>query len=193
MPPKISAPPPISSARSPAERLEFIVENGIFASRWLLAPLYVGLALSLFVVLAVFAREMWHLVAISFSPSLKSDTVILLVLSLIDLSLLANLILIVVFSGFESFVSKMENQDHPDRPGWMGKIDFGGLKLKLVASIAAISAIQLLKVFMQETPPSNDRVFWLVVIHLTFVLSGVMLAVMDLITAKAKTYGYEGD
>jgi uncharacterized protein (TIGR00645 family) len=184
-----------STPRPPTafERAEAVVEQGIFNARWLLAPIYVGLALSLVAVFIVFAREFIHLFAILFGRDLRTEAVILLVLSLIDLSLVANLVLIVVFSGFESFVSKMDIQNHPDRPEWMGKIDFGGLKLKLVASIAAISAIQLLKVFMQEQPPSSERVLWLVVIHLTFVTSGTLLAVMDYITAKSKTLGYQGD
>ena len=175
------------------ERAEIALEQGMFGARWLLAPIYLGLVLSLAAILVVFAREFIHLVAILFAPNLHAEAVILLILSLIDLSLVANLVLIVVFSGFESFVSKMDIRDHPDRPQWMGKIDFGGLKLKLIASIAAISAIQLLKVFMQEQAPSSERVLWLVVIHLTFVVSGTLLAVMDYITAKSKTYGYEGD
>jgi uncharacterized protein (TIGR00645 family) len=185
--------PQSSPAPTAAERLERTVEQGIFRTRWLLAPIYVGLALALGAVTIVFLREFIHLLAVVFSRDLKAETVILLVLSLIDLSLVANLVLIVVFSGFESFVSKMDIHTHPDRPEWMGKIDFGGLKLKLIASIAAISAIQLLKVFMQEQPPSSERLMWLVIIHMTFVVSGVLLAVMDYITAKSKSLGYEGD
>ena len=110
-----------------------------------------------------------------------------MVLSLIDLSLAGNLLLIVVFSGYENFVSKIDTGDDEDRPAWMGTVDFSGLKMKLIASIVAISAIALLRAFMQlaEGEAIADRTLaWLVGIHLTFVVSGVMLAVMDLVASK---------
>jgi len=186
-----AAPP--ARPLAPRSRAEAIIETGLFASRWLLAPIYIGLVLGLCALVYVFGKELITLFNAVTAPNAKAETAILLVLSLIDVSLAANLVLIVVFAGFENFVSRMDNQDHPDRPTWLGKIDFGGLKLKLIASVAAISAIQLLKVFMQETNLSSERVFWLVVIHLTFVVSGVLLAVMDYVTAKAKQLGYDGD
>jgi hypothetical protein len=107
-------------------------------------------------------------------------------LTLIDLSLAGNLLLIVIFSGFENFVSKMDVGEHEDKPAWMGKVDFGGLKLKLIASIAAISAIQLLKTFMNIHAADKRQTFWQVVVHLTFVASGVLLATMDWIAGKAR-------
>jgi len=110
-----------------------------------------------------------------------------MVLSLIDLSLAGNLLLIVVFSGYENFVSKIDTGDDEDRPGWMGTVDFSGLKMKLIASIMAISAIALLRAFMKlsEGEQIPDRTLaWLVGIHLTFVVSGVILAVMDLVASK---------
>jgi uncharacterized protein (TIGR00645 family) len=105
---------------------------------------------------------------------------------LIDLSLAGNLLLIVIFSGFENFVSKMNVGEHEDKPVWMGKVDFGGLKLKLVASIVAISAIQLLKTFMDIQTATQQQVFWQVIVHLTFVGLGVLLAVMDWISGQAR-------
>lgn len=186
-------PPPEAAPQGLGERLERAVEGGIFHARWLLAPIYIGLLLGLAALVLAFGKELLHLGEVVLDPKAKPESIILLVLSLIDLCLAANLVIIVVFSGFESFVSKIDNADHPDRPEWMGKIDFGGLKLKLVASIAAISAIQLLKLFVADAPPDQARVFWMVIIHLTFIFSGVMLAVMDFLSAKAKSLGYEGD
>jgi uncharacterized protein (TIGR00645 family) len=120
---------------------------------------------------------------------MESEDVILVVLTLIDLTLAGNLLLIVLFSGYENFVSKFDFDTGADRPDWMGKVDFSGLKMKLIASIVAISAIDLLKWFMgieEMTDAQMDRrFFWLVVIHLTFVLSGVLMALMDYLTSKA--------
>jgi uncharacterized protein (TIGR00645 family) len=118
---------------------------------------------------------------------MSAEDGILLVLSLIDMSLAGNLLLIVMFSGYENFVSKIDTGNHVDRPDWMGTVDFSGLKMKLIASIVAISAISLLRAFMQLSeghPLSNETLLWLVVIHLTFVVSGVLLALMDWLASK---------
>ena len=123
--------------------IETNMERLLFASRWLMAPFYLGLVVSLAVLLLKFCQELAH-----FLPNLldmKETDLILWILTLIDLSLAGNLLLIVIFSGFENFVSKMDVGEHEDKPAWMGKVDFGSLKLKLVASIVAISAIQLLR------------------------------------------------
>ena len=117
---------------------------------------------------------------------MKETELIIWILTLIDLSLAGNLLLIVIFSGYENFVSKMAVGEHEDKPAWMGKVDFGGLKLKLVASIVAISAIQLLKTFMDIRHVNEQEAFWQVVVHLTFVVSGVLLAAMDWIAGKAR-------
>src|SRR5512132_3834171 len=165
--------------------IEVNLERLLFASRWLMAPFYLGLAASLAVLLLKFCQELAH-----FLPNLldmKETDLILWILTLIDLSLAGNLLLIVIFSGFENFVSKMDVGEHVDKPAWMGKVDFGGLKLKLVASIVAISAIQLLKTFMNIHAADERQTFWLVVVHLTFVSSGVLLATMDWIAGKART------
>lgn len=161
------------------------LESGLFHSRWLMAPFYIGLVLALAALLVVFAVEAWH--EFSHLPSMSPEEAILMVLSLIDLSLAGNLVLIVIFSGYENFVSKIDTGDDEDRPGWMGTVDFSGLKMKLIASIAAISAIALLKAFMQlaEGKDIPDRhLAWLVGIHVTFVVSGVLLALMDWLTGK---------
>ncbi len=159
----------------------------MFNSRWILAPFYVGLALSLLLLLFRFGYELVE----SFSSVLQSTTeeITLAVLSLIDISLAANLVLIIVFSGYENFVSKIDTGDSEDRPSWMGTLDFSGLKMKLIGSIVAISAISLLRAFMTlldaETAVDETRLRWLVVLHLTFVVSGVLFALMDWVGARA--------
>lgn len=171
------------------ESVESVLERGLFASRWLIAPMYVGLTVALLMLTVIFVRELIYYVPqmLTLSP----EKTILVVLTLIDLTLAANLLLIVMFSGYESFVSKFDFDAGADRPGWMGKVDFGGLKMKLIASIVAISAIHLLKKFMEigdpNTPSADpDTLYWLTVIHMTFVLSGVLMALMDWLQARSK-------
>lgn len=168
-------------------RAERALELWLFRSRWLMAPFYVGLALALAALLYVFVIEAWH--AFSHVTSLDSAHAILMALSLIDLSLAGNLLLIVIFSGYENFISRIDTGAHEDRPDWMGSVDFSGLKMKLMASMTAISAVAVLRAFMQlaDGEPIADRTLaWLVGLHLTFVVSGVLLAVMDWVAAKAK-------
>jgi uncharacterized protein (TIGR00645 family) len=154
--------------------IERVLERLISQSRWVMAPFYLGLLASLFILLFTFVREFWHFLEGVMSAT-EAD-VILGVLALIDLSLATNLVLIVVFSGYENFVSKIDPEGHPDWPEWMTKIDFSGLKQKLMASIVAISAIQVLKAFMNIDKDFNERTLgWLVVIHLVFVVSGLLL------------------
>ena len=126
--------------------LESQFERGLFASRWLMAPMYLGLVISLAMLLVIFVKELAYYVPQVFT--MTADQGILAILTLIDLSLAANLLLIVLFSGYENFVSKLEIGENADRPDWMGTVDFSGLKMKLIASIVAISGIHLLKVFM---------------------------------------------
>ena len=152
-------------------------EQIIFSSRWLLAPFYLGLVVSLVLLLAKFAQEIFHIVP--HVLEMQEKDVLLAVLTLIDLSLAGNLLLMVIFSGYENFVSKIDVADHKDRPDWMGKVDFGGLKLKLIASIVAISGIHLLKSFMNIDNTSKENLMWMVIVHMTFVVSGVLLALMD--------------
>jgi len=163
---------------------EYYLERGLFASRWLMAPMYFGLSLALLALLYGFANELYHFV--TKIPSLSQSDLLLGVLSLIDISLAGNLLLIVIFSGYENFVSKMDVASHEDKPEWQGTVDFTTLKLKLVASIVAISGIHLLKVFMDVKKTSEDEIFWMVIIHLVFVVSGVLLALMDRIAVSAK-------
>ena len=178
------------------KKFETGLEGVIFQSRWLMAPFYLGLSLALVLLMITFVRELAHEIPGVISGyhvvdgktvKLKESDVILLVLTLIDMSLAGNLLLTVIFAGYENFVSKIESaQESKDRPDWMGTVDFGGLKLKLVASIVAISGIHLLKSFMKLADKGVDdrQMFWLVVTHLTFVTSGLLLALMDRMTPR---------
>jgi uncharacterized protein (TIGR00645 family) len=144
--------------------------------------MYLGLVLGLVLLLISFGRETLYL--IEKIPTLTQNDAILGVLTLIDLSLAANLLIIVILSGYENFVSRLEIGDHKDVPAWFGSVDFSELKMKLVASIVAISGIHLLKVFMDVQKITRDEIMLMVMIHLVFVVSGVLLAFMDWIAAK---------
>jgi uncharacterized protein (TIGR00645 family) len=176
--------------RRPGSVFERLLEQGLFGARWLMAPFYVGLVAALALLLIVFVREL-----IEGAPAAieSPEQAILLVLSLIDLSLAGNLVLIVTLSGYENFVSKIDTEGHVDRPSWMGAIDFSGMKLKLIASIVAISAISLLRAFMQladagdgaHGAPDPATLAWMVGLHVTFLVSGVLFALMDWLAEKA--------
>ena len=157
-------------------RTENLIERLLFASRWIAAPIYGGLALALLLVLAKFVVNVVEL-AQGFAGSL--DHLIVGILGLVDLSLVANLLLMVMLAGYENFVSRLDLAEHPDRPGWMGHVGFGEIKLKLLASIVAIAAIHVLEDFM-DTAGLADRVLaWRAGLLLLFVVSGVLLALMD--------------
>ena len=163
---------------TPLKRIEGGVENLLFNSRWLMAPFYLGLVISLAVLMLKFLMMLWEFIL--HAPGAKESDIILGVLSLIDVCLTGNLILIVVFAGYENFVSKIDPGGHPDWPDWMTKVDFGGLKQKLLASIVAISAIQVLKAFMNlDSSFDSTRMGWLVGVHLVFVVSTLILALSD--------------
>ena len=169
-------------------KLESAIEHVLFASRWILAPFYLGMVVALGVILVVFAREL--IGELAHISSMGGEQAILLALSLIDLSLTGNLLLIVIFSGYENFVSKIHVGEHEDRPSWMGTVDFSGLKIKLIASIVAISAIALLRAFLPLGDAGAEvdapRLRWMVTIHLTFVVSGVLMAAMDWIASRSE-------
>lgn len=168
---------PTATSKRPAPRIERVFENVIFGSRWLLAPFYLGLALSLCILLVKFVQQAIGL--LMHAVSTDGSEVIVGILALIDLSLMANLLLMVIFAGYESFVSRLDVDGQQDRLGWMGQIGFGDLKLKLMASIVAISAIHLLEAFMNTEHLTDRKLAWLVGIHMAFVTSGVLLALMD--------------
>ena len=162
---------------------EKFLERVMFASRWILAPFYFGLIISLFFLLVVFIKEIFHFV-LNFSTD--ETELILFILTLIDLSFAGNLLIIVIFSGYENFVSKIDVNNHEDKPEWMGTVDFKGLKLKLVSSIVAISGIHLLKVFFDLEKYTREQIILFIAIHFTFVISGVILAYMDALISKNK-------
>ena len=173
----MASPPPTAPHDTAIERFS---ERVIFASRWLLAPMYFGLALSLVVLLVKFVQRM--IVVCTNVLSTDTNTTIVEVLALIDLSLMANLVLMVMFAGYENFISKLELEGNHDKPDWMGHVSFGDLKLKLLASIVAISAIHVLESFMKVAEYTDRELGWDVGILLVFVVSGVLLAVMDRIS-----------
>src|ERR1700746_1894218 len=175
---------PVPSRAAPASnRIQNGFEGVLFNSRWLMAPFYVGLVVALAVLFLKFLRMLWEFVL--HAPGAKSSETILDALSLIDVTLVGNLILIVVFSGYENFVSRIETSGNPNWPLWITKIDFAGLKQKLLASIVAISAIHVLEAFLNiEAPFDATRMTWLCAVHLVFVISAVLLALSDKLTAE---------
>jgi len=160
-----------------ANSAEYNLEKGIFLGRWLLAPFYIGILMAILILLAKFFQEFLHALPNIFD--LSESSVVLLVLSLVDMALVANLLLMVAFVGYDHFVSDLMYKNDKDYPTWLGSIDYNGLKLKAVGSIAAISAIQLLRVFVDIKQYSSEEIMWMVIIHLAVALSGVLLAVMD--------------
>lgn len=181
---------PESKLKKP-QPIEKIIESILFASRWLLAPFFLGLAIGIVVLLVKFVAELFHIVSIAFTS--KEQDIILGVLGLVDLALVASLLIIVIFSGYENFVSKIDHSNHHDWPSWMGTIDFTALKLKLLSSIVAISGIQLLKQFWSVSSVSDRDIMWSVIIHVVFVVSSVLLALSDRIaghgTGKSDSSG----
>ena len=157
--------------------IERLLEKFLFSSRWLLAPFYVMLVVALGILMLKGFQETFHFVSHAFKAT--ESEVILGVLALVDLTFTGSLIVIVIFSGYENFVSKIEPGDTKDWPEWMGKIDFAGLKLKLLSSIVAISAIQVLKAFMNIKNISDRELMWLVGVHVVFVISGLIMALTD--------------
>jgi len=154
---------------------ERVIERFLFGGRWLLVPLYVGLTLVLVLFAIKFFQELLHL-APALTEMHESD-LILAALALADLTLVANLLVMVVLSGYENFVSRIDHAN--GELTWLGKVDAGTLKIKVAASIVAISSIHLLKAFVRAETVPNDKLMWLVIIHLTFVVSALLLAVVD--------------
>jgi uncharacterized protein (TIGR00645 family) len=163
------------------KKYEHFLESLIFGSRWLLVPFYLGLVMALALLLVKFAKEFVHFVTLVFTA--KDTEIIIGLLSLVDVVMVANLLIIIVFAGYENFVSRIDTAGHEDRPTWMDHVGFAELKMKLIGSIVAISGIELLKAFMNVEHLTNTQLAWKVGIHMTFVVSGVLFAVMDRINA----------
>ncbi|MEB4591693.1 TIGR00645 family protein [Candidatus Thiothrix sp. Deng01] len=165
------------------KKVENAFEHLLFGSRWLLAPVYLGLVIALGLLLFKFGKQIWGLLANL--PTATDAAIITGVLSLVDISLVMNLLVIIIFSGYENFVSKMDDlHNHEDRPDWMGHIGFSDLKIKLIGSIVAISGIELLKAFMNVDNLDDRHMAWMLGIHVTFVVSGVLYAIMDRLSHK---------
>jgi uncharacterized protein (TIGR00645 family) len=181
----MSRPGPILTRRGVAMKsFETTLERLMFGSRWLLAPFYVGLVLAIMLLLVKFVREFAHVVPVVLFSTEGQE--IVAILSLIDIALVANLLIIIIFAGYENFVSRIHTEGHEDRPDWMGHVDFSDLKIKLIGSIVAISGIELLKSFMRVEELGNTELAWRVGIHMTLVVSGVMFALMDRIGLAKK-------
>lgn len=163
--------------------MERFIEKSIYMSRWLLAPVYLGLSLALLALGVKFFQEALHLLLHFWE--MKEADMILISLSLIDIALVGGLIIMVMFSGYENFVSKIDLDEGQEKLGWLGKMDSGTLKNKVAASIVAISSIHLLKVFMKAETYETKYLMWYVLMHLTFVLSAFIMAYQDRLTRKA--------
>ena len=161
--------------------MERAIESLLYWSRWLLVPIYLGLAGLLVLLGFTFVRELWHLAVQA--PDLHESDMLLAALTLIDFALVASLVVMMVLSGYENFVSRIDVAAGQDRLAWLGKLDAGGLKLKLASSIVAISSIHLLKTFMKIESVPNDKVLWQVVVHLTFVASTLLMAFVERLEA----------
>ncbi len=156
-------------------RIEKALEKFIFGSRWLLAPFYIMLVVTLVVLLAKFLMKFADMLTVIWT--MEGTALVLPILGLIDLVLVSNLLILIIFSGYENFVSKIdEAKDHSDRPEWMGNVDYGSLKIKVIGSIVAISSIDLLKAFFDIHQYNKEDLMWLVIVHLTFVISGLLFA-----------------
>ncbi len=162
--------------------MEKHLETLMYASRWLMAPIYLGLSLVLIALGIKFFQEIFHLL-----PNIlqtKEADLILVVLSMIDIALVGGLIVMVMFSGYENFVSRLDIDESAEKLNWLGKVDSGSLKNKVAASIVAISSIHLLKVFMDTPNIANDKIMWYLLIHITFVLSAFVMGYLDKLTKE---------
>jgi uncharacterized protein (TIGR00645 family) len=162
--------------------MEKVFERLMYASRWIMAPIYLGLSLILFALGIKFFQEIFHLLPNIFS--IAEVDLVLVTLSLIDITLVGGLLIMVMFSGYENFVSQLDVGENSEKLSWLGKMDTGSLKNKVAASIVAISSIHLLKVFMNAENIANDKIMWYLLIHITFVLSAFAMGYLDKITRK---------
>jgi uncharacterized protein (TIGR00645 family) len=176
--------------------MEKTIEKLLFASRWILAPVYLGMSLALVALGIKFFMELYHLLHDVWG--MGESQLVLMLLALVDMVLVGSLIVMVMFSGYENFVSALDVDTGGEKLSWLGKLDANSLKLKVASSIVAISSIHLLRAFMEAparnadgvvVPDWENRLLWLVIIHLTFVVSAVMMGVLDRITARSHAHG----
>ena len=160
--------------------MERFIENTMYASRWLLAPIYLGLSLGLLVLALKFFQEIIHVIPNIFT--MLEAEVILLLLSLIDMALVGGLLVMVMISGYENFVSQLDIDDNKEKLNWLGTMDSSSLKMKVAASIVAISSIHLLRIFMDAKNVDPQHLMWYVIIHMTFVISAFAMGYLDKVT-----------
>jgi uncharacterized protein (TIGR00645 family) len=163
--------------------MERVVEMLMYRARWVLAPIYFGLSLAVIALGLKFFQELYHLLA--HGLSMTETELILIILALIDMAMVGGLLVMVMLSGYENFVSRLDVESDDDKLHWLGKLDSGTLKSKIMTGIVAISAIHLLKVFMAAEKVPNDKMLWYVIIHMTFVVSTVAIGLLDWKTRKA--------
>jgi len=156
---------------------EKIIEHLIYASRWLLAPIYLGMSFALMALTVKFFQELYHFIPVILT--IEDNQLILKLLTFIDLSLVGSLTIIVMFSGYDNFVSRLDIAEGTEKLSWLGTHDYGSLKMKVASSIVAISSIHLLKVFMNVQQIANDKLVWYVLIHITFVLSAFLMGYLE--------------
>jgi uncharacterized protein (TIGR00645 family) len=168
------------------KKLELAIESVILASRWLLVIFYLGLAIALGLYAVSFARKLWEY--LSKVMVLEETDAILKILSLIDASLVASLVVMVIISGYENFVSRFDNaSDANNELSWLGKLDAGSLKIKVASTIVAISSIHLLQIFLNANQYADSKIMWLTIMHMAFVFSALLLAYIDkVIVPKGK-------
>ena len=160
--------------------MERFIEKTMYASRWLLAPIYVGLSLGLLALALKFFQEIFHVLPNIFA--MAESEVILVLLSLIDMALVGGLLVMVMISGYENFVSQLDIEEGVEKLSWLGKMDSSSLKMKVAASIVAISSIHLLRVFMDAKNIEPQYLMWYVIIHMTFVVSAFAMGYLDKLT-----------
>ncbi|CAL4326018.1 TIGR00645 family protein [Buchnera aphidicola] len=162
--------------------MEKIIEKIIYASRWLMFPVYVGLSFGFILLTVKFFQQIIYVIPDILIMS--ESGLVLIVLSLIDIALVGGLLVMVMFSGYENFIAKMETNHELKRLGWMGTMDVNSIKNKVASSIVAISSVHLLRLFMEAEKISNDKIMWCIVIHLTFVFSAFGMAYIDKMSKK---------
>jgi uncharacterized protein (TIGR00645 family) len=164
--------------------IERSIERAMYASRWLLAPIYLGLSLALLAIGIKFFQEILHVLPTVIE--IQETDLVLTILALVDMVLVSGLVIMVMLSGYENFVSKIDVNEGTEKLSWLGKLDAGSLKAKVAASIVAISSIHLLRAFMNAERIENDKLIMYVVIHMTFVFSALLMGYLDKITHAYK-------
>ena len=190
---------PSDAPMTPDQRQTSLLGSLIFASRWLQVPLYLGLIVAQGVYVVLFVEELWHLVGILWDPNVLNQTVerlgiaernketviMIIVLSLIDVVMISNLLIMVIVGGYETFVSRLRLENHPDQPEWLSHVNANVLKVKLATAIIGISSIHLLKVFISAGTLPQQTIFWQTTIHVVFLVSAVAIAFIDRIMTGA--------